>query len=143
MPFEQVLVAVDGSQQSHRAVLAARELTALSKGSIVLLHVEEALGLPGEGGGPGECGLEQPGEAGRLIARESEAAREFGSPVRGEVVKGLASEIATVIVERAEAEQADLIVMGSRGLSALSALVVGSNAYKVLHLSSCPVLVVH
>jgi nucleotide-binding universal stress UspA family protein len=44
------------------------------------------------------------------------------------------------ILQRAEAEDADLIVMGSRGFSDLKSLVVGSVSHKVSHLAPCPVL---
>lgn len=44
------------------------------------------------------------------------------------------------ILQRAEAEGADLIVMGSRGFSDLKSLVVGSVSHKVSHLSPCPVM---
>lgn len=46
------------------------------------------------------------------------------------------------IVETAEAEKCDLIVMGSRGLTNLQGLILGSTVHRVLHLAKCPVLVV-
>jgi nucleotide-binding universal stress UspA family protein len=49
---------------------------------------------------------------------------------------------ARVILELASAEGADVIVLGSRGLSDLAGLVLGSVTHKVLHLAHCPVLVV-
>jgi nucleotide-binding universal stress UspA family protein len=44
------------------------------------------------------------------------------------------------ILKAAEAENADLIVMGSRGFSDLKGLVVGSVSHKVSHLATCPVM---
>ncbi len=49
---------------------------------------------------------------------------------------------ARTIVEAANRESASLIVMGSRGRSKLPALMLGSVAYEVLHLTNMPVLVV-
>jgi len=46
------------------------------------------------------------------------------------------------IVERAENEQIDLIVMSSHGRSGLSRMMIGSVTDKVLRGASCPVLVV-
>jgi nucleotide-binding universal stress UspA family protein len=46
------------------------------------------------------------------------------------------------IVAFAEAEQADLIVVGSRGIGPVSRLLLGSTAERVVGLASCPVLVV-
>jgi len=47
---------------------------------------------------------------------------------------------ASRILQQAEAEGADLIVIGSRGFSDLKSLVVGSVSHKVSHLAPCPVL---
>lgn len=140
MSFETVIVAVDGGEPSHRAVLAGRELAALSGGRLLLLHVQEVIGLPESAE---EYELEKKEEVEAILRRESAVARELGASVSLRVEKASASEAAGAIVRVAAEEQADVIVMGSRGLSALSALVVGSNAYKVLHLADRPVLVVH
>ena len=49
---------------------------------------------------------------------------------------------AASIVETAKKLNADLIVMGTRGLSDLKGIVFGSTSHKVLHLASCPCLCV-
>jgi nucleotide-binding universal stress UspA family protein len=50
---------------------------------------------------------------------------------------------AEAILKVAENHQADLIVMGTRGFGAVKGLLVGSVSRKVIHLSTCPVMVVH
>ena len=47
-----------------------------------------------------------------------------------------------VIAQYAKAHDCDEIVMGTRGLSAIKGLVIGSVAYKVLHFTDRPVLLV-
>jgi nucleotide-binding universal stress UspA family protein len=47
------------------------------------------------------------------------------------------------ILSVAENRQADLIVMGTRGLGAVKGLLLGSVSRKVIHYSSCLVIVVH
>ena len=140
MRFETIIAAVDGGEPGHRAVLAGRELASLSGGRLILLHVQEVLGLPDS---PEEYDLERKEEVEEILRRESAVARELGASVSLRVEKTSASEVAGAIVRVAAEESADVIVMGSRGLSALSAIVVGSNAYKVLHLADRPVLIVH
>jgi nucleotide-binding universal stress UspA family protein len=58
------------------------------------------------------------------------------------VQKAIYGQAAYHIVAAARAHDARVIVMGSRGRSELTALVLGSTAYKVIHLSDRPVLVV-
>jgi nucleotide-binding universal stress UspA family protein len=45
-------------------------------------------------------------------------------------------------VEVASASEADLIVMGTRGMTELKSLVLGGVANKVVHHAHCPVLLV-
>jgi nucleotide-binding universal stress UspA family protein len=71
----------------------------------------------------------------QIIGRAKRAAREKG-------VKDIAIRIddgdpARCIIERAKAEGADLIVLGSRGLGHLEGLFMGSVSHKVSHLAEC------
>ena len=71
---------------------------------------------------------------------ESVIAEVFaGVPAEAVVVSGTAAE--TILLE-AEARAADLVVMGSRGLSGLEHLLLGSVAEKVLRRSPVPLLTV-
>jgi nucleotide-binding universal stress UspA family protein len=45
-------------------------------------------------------------------------------------------------VDAAKTDGADVIIMGCRGRSELSALVLGSTAFKVLHATDRPVLII-
>jgi nucleotide-binding universal stress UspA family protein len=58
------------------------------------------------------------------------------------VRKAIYGQAADQIVAAARDHDAGVIVMGSRGRSDLTALVLGSTAHKVIHLSDLPVLVV-
>lgn len=55
----------------------------------------------------------------------------------------LIGEVAPTIVEHAQKTGADLIYMGTRGMTAMSKLVLGSVATKVLHLAHIPVVLIH
>ncbi len=70
--------------------------------------------------------------------------REFksaGIPVRGEVVWTTPGKAADAIVDTATEDNAGLIVMGSRGLSDIEGLLLGSVTPKVLQHADRPVLV--
>jgi nucleotide-binding universal stress UspA family protein len=136
-----LLVAVDQSEQSDRAVEMARDLARRSGGSVKLLHVREHTVVVGRG--PGVQETEGPEEVGELLEKEVGVLKDAGVPVTTEIRRAVAGAAAREIVDAAKTASADLIVMGSRGRSELTAVLLGSNAYKVVHLSDRPVLVVH
>lgn len=62
-----------------------------------------------------------------------------GLPVTAEIAVG---QIAESIVAEASARQCDMVFIGTRGLNAMSNVLLGSIATKVLHLSAIPVVLV-
>lgn len=58
-------------------------------------------------------------------------------------VQRLVGPIAESIVERAKQSGADMICMGTRGMSALANMAMGSVTTRVLHLAHVPVLLIH
>jgi nucleotide-binding universal stress UspA family protein len=139
--YDTILVAVDRSEASDRAVAAACDLARSTGDSIRLVHVLERVMVGARGGGNYE--LEEPEEVRELLSKEIAAVTAAAIPVTAEVRHATVGHAAREIVDAAAANGAGLIVMGSRGRSELAALLVGSTAFKVLHLVDRPVLVVH
>lgn len=78
----------------------------------------------------------------RALAAAVERLRKDG--IEASYVHAVAGDPAELVLETAEKEGADLIVMGSKGLRGLSRLrVVGSVARRVSEHARCPVLIVH
>ena len=138
--FDSILLAVDESEQSDRAVAAARDLAKLSGGQVHLFHVRERQVVVGKGGGSFD--IEQTEEAEAVLAKHAAVLEEAGVAVTSQLSHALLGHVAQEIVAAAQACRADVIVMGSHGRTSLGALVIGSNAYKVLHIVDRPVLVV-
>jgi nucleotide-binding universal stress UspA family protein len=132
-----ILLPVDGSEPSNRAVTVAAELAVKLGAEIVVLHVQEHLATM-----EAAYEVESQTEAHELVDRCVRTLKDLGASARGDVVSSVYDRDARVILEVAEEEHADLVVMGSRGLSDFAGLVLGSVAHKVLHLAHCPVLVV-
>jgi nucleotide-binding universal stress UspA family protein len=78
-------------------------------------------------------------EAQQVLERHAERLRGQGLAVETVVREGYP---ATVIQEEAEEQHADLIVIGTRGLSGLKHLLLGSVAERVVQKAPCPVLTV-
>jgi nucleotide-binding universal stress UspA family protein len=137
--YDKILVPVDHSQISDRAVLAARDLALLSKGEVWVLHLRER-----EVAVRGGAALtsEPEDEADALVAAAVDKLTEAGVKAHGEVRTTLFGYAAREIIDDAIEHDAGIIVMGSRGRSDLAGLILGSTAHKVIHLTDRPVLIV-
>ncbi len=135
--FERILLAVDGSEPSRRAEDAAAGIAFGTGGEILVLHVRELDAM----GRAGPMSLEDPGEASDLVNRVVAELQGKGVKATGQAYAVLNSNVAPHIISTAEQFRADLIVLGTRGMSEFAALLVGSVAHKVIHHAHCPVLV--
>lgn len=138
----RILIAVDGSPASLRALEFGASLAAKLGEGVVLLHALPQVALPMGGGSPGAVSeLQQAlhSEGQHLLAALADQARSHGVPVETELGLG---EPALAIYDRAEAEDIHLVVMGSRGQGTVARLLLGSVASQVVHTSSRPVVVV-
>ncbi len=145
MPIQvrKILCPIDFSQHADRVVGWAAHLAKVHESEILLLH---AYHLPVEfqqlEGAylPADFWDSVKEEAERSLKVYGDKLREAGLDVHEIVREGYP---ASVIEEEAIAEGADLIVMGSRGLSGLKHLLLGSIAERVVQKSRCPVLTVN
>jgi nucleotide-binding universal stress UspA family protein len=135
--YERLLVAVDHSEVAGRALAAARDLAALSKGKVWVLHVRER-----EFGRLGLTPSEPDEEAQAAVRDGVEALIQAGVEAQGEVREAVFGHAAREIINAGREHDADAIIMGSRGRGDLAGLVLGSTAHKVIHLTDRPVLVV-
>jgi nucleotide-binding universal stress UspA family protein len=147
--MKRIVAAVDRSEPSLRAVDLAADLAAKYGAELVLLTVGHAIAGP-DPGMEAYARLEHIREPVPTIAIES--MREGLASVRDRAVaKGVrhvSTEVfvgdpAEQILACADARQADLIALGSRGHGRLAGLLLGSVAQKVVALAQCAVLVVH
>jgi nucleotide-binding universal stress UspA family protein len=137
--YDRILVAVDHSEMSDRAVLAARDLAVLSKGEVWVLHLREhEIGMKSGALFPDET----KDEANAEVLSSVDVLIQAGVKAHGEVRNTVFGHAAREIVNDAKELDADLIVMGSRGRGDIAGLLLGSTAHKVIHLSDRPVLVV-
>ncbi len=140
MTFQTILVPVDFSDDSKRAVEFAIELAEKFDGEIHLLHCYQI-----NVGGMSPYGLAIPENFDREVRAAAEARlEEWAEKARGAGAR-VNTDVsplfpATAISERAREIHADLIVMGTRGLTGLKHLLLGSVAERTLQTAPCPVL---
>ena len=132
--FEKLLLAVNGSPGSEKAMGIAAGLAKTLGSEVLVFQVREI-----EGRFSGQ--LEPPEEAIGLVNRVVSTLQEQGVVVKGEARSAPLGSAGREIVEGAAAAEVDGIVLGSRGLSDRAALLLGSVAHKVISLAHCPVIV--
>ena len=138
--MKQVLIATDGSPSAKEAVDVGLELAKEQGADVTFVHVTE----PDEfhGGRVGTVPIthrEEVDESETALKAAAEAAEATGVSYALERISG---ETVDSIVALADSKNADLIVLGNRGRSAVTSALLGSVSHGVLRHSSRPVLVV-
>jgi nucleotide-binding universal stress UspA family protein len=137
--MESILIAVDGSTGSDRAVDEGLELAAAAGAAVTFVYVRQPP-LPILGNPYYQRSVTNELEhAEEALGRACAAAREHGVPATAEMLEG---DAAHEIVELARGRAIDAIVVGSRGLGAMAGVLLGSVSRSVVHGADCPVLVV-
>jgi nucleotide-binding universal stress UspA family protein len=140
--FAKLLVAIDFSPHSARALDCAIDVAKAFGGQIHLIHayhLPPLVGMPDELVIPPDFWTGVRDVAARKLAKAAEKVRAAGVPVETHLVEFPASD---AIVETARRLGADLIVMGTRGLTGLKHALLGSVAERTLRLAPCAVLTV-
>ncbi|MGH7343385.1 MAG: universal stress protein [Candidatus Rokuibacteriota bacterium] len=146
--LDSVLVAMDGSEDSFRAVRFLESLALSQPTRVRLLSVVERLRQPTTA--PlavrghivrvlKELDAERRGELDKVLER---AAAELDDKITRVTRSTSTGNPADVIVATAQSTDTDLVVVGARGLGGLSRLLLGSVSENVLRHARCPVLIV-
>ena len=153
--FKKILVPLDGSEHSMKALDVAVQIAKKFDGKITLLHVYSISAFPLIM--PEPTTLTPPGiplVTQREVSKITEATRKTGEDILAngeEKVKAegvlvekvlLEGHVVNEIVRTAREGNYDLIVIGARGISKMRELLLGSVTDGVIHHVSCPVLVV-
>jgi nucleotide-binding universal stress UspA family protein len=135
---KDVIVATDGSESAERAVTSGAALARALGARAVLVYVRPSLGTLGAPHYQEKLS-EQMAHARVALDRAQALAGEQGAEAEEEILEG---DPAERLVELAQARDAALIVVGSRGLGAVKGALLGSVSSAVLHRAGRPVLVV-
>ena len=138
MNAKKILFPTDLSPASQHALTWATSLARDCGATLVIVHVEEP--PTAYGGGELYAGAEQAMNRADLQKALTEIAP--CDPAVPCVHKLLVGDPAGMIVETAESEKVDLVVMGTHGRTGLKRLLMGSVAEAVVRRARCPVLTV-
>ena len=124
--FKRILLATDGSEQAEAAVAATIGLSRSASAEVLVVHVE----------------VEGQGAPSRLVVKTVATLREAGATAEARICQATRDRVAETIAFVAKEFGADLVVLGSRGLSDWQSIFEHSVSHRVLSTVDCPVLVV-
>jgi nucleotide-binding universal stress UspA family protein len=142
--LKNVLVATDFSEPSVAALSYGREFARTFGATLHVLHVADSVyseygefysGIVPE--------LQHDLEEGARRQLDALLTDEDRTVLHADAVVFSAASKAAAIVDYANHLAADLVVMGTHGRGAISHLLMGSVAERVVRIASCPVLTVH
>ncbi|MFN3496433.1 MAG: universal stress protein [Hydrogenophaga sp.] len=142
--FKKILVPTDGSSQAVHATKTAAQLAKSQGAQIIGVYVIDPFPYIGIGDASA-VGLqayltEAKSAAGEALDAMGQACAAEGVPFAGDTIER--NVVYEGILETADAEGCDLVVMGSHGRQGIKALILGSVAQKVLTHAKLPVLIV-
>ena len=145
--YRNILVPIDGSRLSDKAVKEAAMLAQAGDAKLLLFHVVAPYQMPVYAEGMNIPSLPRASaakksarRAGRILASAEKRARAAKVPAsRAWAISGTPHD---AIVEIARKRRCDLIVMASHGRTGLSKFLLGSETQAVLAMVKVPVLVV-
>jgi len=139
--FRKIIAPIDGSEEAKKAARKAMYMAKHMDLEVVALYVVDT-SLLAKFPAPEDVTsfdidkfLQKEGL--NALDEVEEMGREMGVKVEKKMVEGIPDQ---EIIEMAH--QKDLIVMGSKGMTALDRILIGSVSEKVMHHAPCPVMIV-
>ena len=137
--FKNILVGVDGSDYAYKAAVLAGEMARCMQADLYIVSCFEP--VPAYLGEPNlqQAITEHIANAETVLEIALEKLGVVPGNVHKEVIEGSPAD---TILSVAKVRGVDLIVMGTRGLGRISALMLGSQSQKVVSQADCPVMLV-
>ena len=136
--FTKILLATDGSDQANAASGVARAFAHGSGAAVRVVHIWNLEVHHRHG----VWDVEMRSEAERLINKAVSRLRAAGVEADGEIVRADGGHVAAALTAAARQFGADLMVVGSRGLSDWRSMIEHSTSHELLSTADCPLLVV-
>ncbi|AKB28061.1 Universal stress protein [Methanosarcina siciliae T4/M] len=139
--YRNIVIASDGSENSRRAISCGIEIAKLSGATIHALYVVDTPSVISEDWTAGKEAIREMmmNSGKKVISKIKKIVEESGVEVKEVLLEGYP---ANEIINFAENNNMDLIVMGTLGKTGFERLLMGSVAEKVVRHSKVPVVVV-
>lgn len=140
--YKRILVPVDGSPPSNKALAAALQLAREAGGSVRVVHAFDDLafltGYEFDGSVLGAARA----QADKVLSTAQEIAASAGVPADSKLVETRGRRLGDAVADEARAWAADLVVVGTHGRRGVGRVLLGSGAEQVIRMAPVPVLAV-
>jgi nucleotide-binding universal stress UspA family protein len=140
--FKRILVPVDGSETSNRALAIALQLARESNGRVRVLHALDELAYVTGYEYSGAVLAQARKEAEKILGDAMALATASGAVAETRLLETPGRRLGEVVADEARAMEADLVVLGTHGRRGISRLLIGSGAEQVIRMAPVPVLAV-
>jgi nucleotide-binding universal stress UspA family protein len=137
--FERILVAIDGSPESEKALEKAVDLAGHYNAELIAISVVEFTEVPGTVSEVDAIRESAEKHFHKIGQAAVNFAKSRGIPLRSVVVRGHAAD---AILDFAQSEAIDLILLGHRGHSKIRRFFLGSTSDRVSEHCHCTVMIV-
>ncbi|RYF41347.1 MAG: universal stress protein [Comamonadaceae bacterium] len=144
--YKRILVPVDGSATSNRALTTALQMARDAGGRVRLVHVVDELaylaGYNQFGGYSGELIKAMQDNGARVLNDGMAIAQAAGVEADNMLFDNFGERLGDAVADAAKRWNADLVVVGTHGRRGLGRVFLGSGAEQIIRLAPVPVLVV-
>ncbi len=144
--YKRILVPVDGSETSNKALVAALQLARQGGGRVRLIHAVEELaylsGFDQYGGYSGDLVRIMRENAAKILGDGMAIAKSAGVEADNMLYDNFGQRLGEVVADAAKSWNADLIVVGTHGRRGVGRMLMGSGAEQIIRLAPVPVLVI-
>jgi nucleotide-binding universal stress UspA family protein len=137
LQISKILVGVDGSEYSDKAFDYAVSMIQNHKQQLLIVHIIENFGNIGYSN---FNQLKQDSQT--ILQKYRTNAERKGLKSSIKIIEDQGNSPAEKILDIAETEKADIIIVGTKGRKPLEQFLLGSTSYKVAHYSKCTVIIV-
>ncbi len=140
--ISKILVAVDGSENSDKAFEYACYLAKKCEARLLIVHVCVEFGKPAARWKEHDALVKELEQRNTVMLRKYQS-RSIESTMKNvDILEAPGDDVAEEILNIADKEEIDTIVVGSRGFTAPKEFLLGSVSYKISHYSKCAVIIV-
>lgn len=136
--YQRILVGVDGSESARKALELSIYLAQVCNSKLDIIHVVVDTAFGGDSASTSDL-IQELRNKGKLLLERCKSEATKNNVQAGTVLEE--GDAAQVIIETANNNNSDLIVVGSRGLGFFKELLLGSVSSKVLQHARCSVMV--